>query len=155
MYKQIIGIDPGKEGGIAALSREGELIAIGPLNELSPETFAKIASEADYQPTLVLIERAQAMPGQGVTSMFTYGTGFGRLLGWCEAFGLAHQLVPPVQWSRVMHAGTSGKDTKARSVQAAQRLFPGVVFTVGKSKRPHLGLVEALLIAAYGVRELV
>ncbi len=102
--------------------------------------------------TLVLIEKAQARPGQGVSSMFNYGTGFGRLMGWCEALGLPYELVTPQAWGKVMHAGTTGTDPKARSLQAVQRLFPGVQLTVGKSKKVHMGLAEALLIAEYGVR---
>lgn len=102
--------------------------------------------------TLIFIEKAQAMPKQGVSSTFNYGTGFGRLIGWCEALGLPFELVTPQAWMRVMHAGTTGTDSKARSLQAAQRLFPGVSLIPGKCRKPHMGLVEALLICEYGVR---
>lgn len=154
MARRIIGIDPGKEGAVAVLDVAGDLCIVERLCDVKPCHLYiwAMPNDAGANRPLILIEKAQARPGQGVSSMFNYGTGFGRLIGWCEALELPYQLVPPATWTRVMHAGTSGTDAKARSLQAAQRLFPSVPLTVGKSKKPHTGLVDALLIAEYGVR---
>lgn len=148
MSRRIIGIDPGKEGALACI--DGDEVWVELLSNVTAQELGKCCPFPSR--TLVLIEKAQARPGQGVSSMFNYGTGFGRLMGWCEALGLPFELVTPQTWGKVMHAGTSGKDPKARSLQAVQRLFPGVALTVGKGKKPHMGLAEALLIAEYGVR---
>lgn len=121
------------------------------LSDFRATDLQKLVLEATSA-VLVVIEKAQARPGQGVSSMFNYGTGFGRLLGWCEAFLVPHMLVTPQQWAKAMHVGTGKGDPKERSLEAALRLFPDVAMTVGKSKKPHKGIVDALLIAEWGWR---
>jgi len=43
----------------------------------------------------VVLEEAQAMPGQGTRSMFTMGVGFGVWLGMVGTLGLAHTRASP------------------------------------------------------------
>ena len=58
-----------------------------------------------------------------------------------------------VTWQKAMHAGTPGEDTKARSIAAAQRLFPLTSLLQNPRCRvAHDGMAEALLLAAYGQR---
>lgn len=147
---RIIGIDPGKEGGIARIY-DRKLLAAKAMEEFDWSEFRMWSTNADH----IFMEKASARPGQGVVSMFTFGTGFGRLQGWIEASGVPYTLVPPQVWARVMHAGTSGDDTKKRSIEAAKRLFPGHDFRLGKSTKQHLGILEAALIAAFGERQLL
>ncbi len=152
MARRIIGIDPGKEGAVALIDRRENTVLVELLSDMTPAKLYVWAMPYIEAHPLVLIEKSQARPGQGVVSMFTYGTGFGRLLGWCETLELPYELVPPQTWTRVMHAGTSGTDPKARSLEAVRRLFPTQCLTVGKGKKPHQGLVDALLIAEFGAR---
>src|SRR5690554_6486644 len=109
----IVGIDPGKAGGIAFISPTGEYAA-APMPIAGKEIDAgEIADRLRmFKPDTVIIEKSQAMPGQGVTSMFNYGAGFGRLLGICEALGLPYRLVTPQRWKGVVLAGTA-KDKDA------------------------------------------
>jgi crossover junction endodeoxyribonuclease RuvC len=150
--RRIIGIDPGVHGGVAVIDRGENLVFCELLATTTAADFASWTTGLQVD-VLVVIEKAQARPGQGVVSMFTFGQGYGRLIGWCEALGLPWLAVPPAQWSRQMHEGTAGDNTKHRSIQAARRLFPHVALTVGKSKKVHDGLAEALLIAEYGSRK--
>lgn len=147
----VIGIDPGKTGGIALLGPDPCEAIVSPM--LPAGSFARmLLLNPDCH---VFIEKAQSMPKQGIVSAFTYGQHFGELLGVIAALNIAHTLVPPRTWSRVMHAGTGGGTTKERSREAVQRLFPGVSLALSpKAKKPHLGMVEALLIAEYGRRVL-
>lgn len=110
------GIDPGKSGGVAIIGA-GE-----------PRVFSmEVAQLRDLQAcTHVYVEKAQAYPKQGVSSVFAYGTGFGRLIGWLEALQVPYTLVTPREWQKLMWLGTDTKlETKERSLQAVKRLFPG------------------------------
>lgn len=142
----LIGIDPGRSGGIAMLSLDGKIEI---LDLLTPSCLIEILH--DQRITYAFIERAQSMPGQGVSSMFNYGMGYGQCLGILEALRTSFVCVHPRTWTKFCHAGTKAGDTKARSVEAANRLFPGVPFIHTGCRKPHLGMVEAALIAHYGL----
>ncbi len=93
------------------------------------------------------------MPKNGAVSMFNYGVHFGQLLGVITSLGIAHTLIPPTTWTKTMHVGTTKTEPKEKSLQAVRRLFPGQKLTFGeKAKKPHDGLIDALLIADYGRR---
>jgi hypothetical protein len=53
----------------------------------------------------VVIEEAQAMPGQGVRSMFTCGLGLGVWLGVLAALGCPYTRVRPQIWKRAFGLG--------------------------------------------------
>ena len=82
MNRIFLGIDPGKKGAIAALDSSGEIVALARFSEA--ETDGRIAlivgdliaalPEAQICAT---IEKVGAMPGQGVTSMFSFGRAYG------------------------------------------------------------------------------
>ena len=91
--------------------------------------------------THVIIEEAQAMPGQGTRSMFTIGLGFGVRLGILATLGLAHTRIRPGVWKRAL--GLSGDKEQARL--RAMQLFPGA----DRRLRKHHGRAEALLLAWY------
>ncbi len=150
----VVGIDPGKQGAIALLSNDPNTCLywlLSDIEEEGPGAFAAIIK--DYNVQHAYIEKAQAMPNQGVVSMFTYGMGFGKLVGWCEMMALPYTLVPPKTWTKELHKGCSGADAKAKSEQAARRLFPKELLRpTERSKKLHPGLVDAVLIAEYGRR---
>ncbi len=154
MNPHIIGIDPGKQGAIALLSKDLKTVLFWLMSEVEERKsppFEDIVK--GYGVVHAYIEKSQAMPGQGVTSMFTYGMGFGKILGWCEMLSLPYTLVPPRTWTKEIHKGVSGETAKERSLHAAKRLFPGERLLASKnSVRLHPGLVDALLIAEYGRR---
>src|SRR5262245_27520595 len=68
----------------------------------------------------VIIEEVQAMPGQGIRSMFTIGLGMGLWLGILATLGLPHTCVRPGVWKRRL--GLSGDKEQARL--RAMQLFP-------------------------------
>lgn len=66
---------------------------------------------------------------------------------------IPYQLVEPMSWQHVMLAGTSGTDTKQRSVLAAHRLFPNVSLRRSERARaPDHNWSDAILIAEFGRR---
>lgn len=143
-----IGIDPGAAGGIAVLSD------CTPSNAYK-YTSAKLIEvvkgciQADSQHTEAWVEKVHSMPGQGVASMFTFGTGYGQILGILEALGIPINLVPPSKWKS--EVGVT--HDKATSINKAQYLFPDIsLLATPRCRVPSDGMAEALLIAEYGKR---
>lgn len=96
-----------------------------------------------------VVEHVNAMPGQGVTSCFSFGRNFGFILGLLTAFRIPYELVRPQKWKKEFSC-TSDKNT---SIEVAQRMFPGVdLRRTPKCQKPHDGIAEALLMASYAKR---
>lgn len=96
----------------------------------------------------VYVEKVHAMPGQGVTSTFTFGKNFGGLLGAIAALSFPYRLVTPQAWKKVILAGT-GK-TKDDAIAYARRTYPDVPLILPRCRKPHEGICEALCIMEYG-----
>lgn len=89
------------------------------------------------------IERAQAMPKQGVRSMFTYGVGFGILLGVLAALDIPWTPVGAAAWKRAMAVPAAKDGARAR----ASQLLPTAA-EQWRLKGKH-GRAEAALIALW------
>ena len=103
----------------------------------------------DSHSILFVVERVHAMPGQGVTSMFSMGYGLGLWIGILAALKLSYELVTPQRWKSVMLDGT--KRDKGAAVARASNLYPGVAFTTPRGRLLD-GLADAALLAEYGRR---
>jgi len=143
------GIDPGKLGGITFLSEEG--VTCLPL----PGPHALRDLLVEWRPRMLFLEKATTFPKDGRVGAFRYGHASGVIEGLLIALDIPHRLVIPSEWMREMHKGTSSaNDTKGRSVEAVRRLFPHADLQCGpRSKKPHLGIVESILIAEYCRRQ--
>lgn len=155
--KTIVGIDPGQTGAVAFIIGQGvelfdtpvEMVKKGKTNktEYMPSAMADILR--DKKIDHVFIEKVGAMPGQGVTSMFGFGKGFGLWIGILAALQIPYTLVTPQAWKKVLMQGVSDKDAaRGRS----QQLFPAVANQLSRKK--DIGRADALLIAEYGRRQL-
>ena len=144
----IVGIDPGKAGGIAAIDHDAAHAIPMPVIGKEIDGHELAAVLRNLSPDTVIIEKSQAMPGQGVTSMFNYGAGFGRLLGVCEALGIPYRLVTPQAWKKTVLAGTA-KDKDA-AVAFVRRAYPSIDLTPGRKRVPHDGMADAVCLAEYG-----
>ena len=97
---KIIGIDPGLSGAIAILKKNKVLsiffdmpvMSEGKKNkkQLNSAQLVSLLKESigDNEETVVVVEQVNAMPGQGVTSMFNFGQTFGAIKGICAALEL-------------------------------------------------------------------
>ena len=96
---KIIGIDPGLSGAIAILEDNKVLsifdmpvMAEGKKNkrQLNSAQLVDIIKEniKINDDIAVVVEQVNAMPGQGVTSMFNFGQTFGAIKGVCAALKL-------------------------------------------------------------------
>lgn len=159
--KIFIGIDPGLNGGFAALFPEENKLIILPMPLIGDKDYdvVKLASmfkniKADPKDVFVTIEKQMALPGQGLTSTLKTGTGFGLLIGIVAALEIPYQIIPPQKWQRQIFVGLPAKqDTKVSSEIMAKRLFPSEDFLkTGRCKKASDGLTDAACIAEYGRR---
>ena len=138
-----VGIDPGLAGGIGIIGSEVNAYAYS--SQKLIEILKKLKEENES--VEVFVEEVHSMPQQGVKSMFTFGKGFGTILGILEALDFKYELIKPQTWKAQMHV-TSDKKT---SIEKAQKLFPNVsLLPTPRCRVPADGLAEALLIAYYG-----
>lgn len=151
----ILGIDIGVSGAIAWLDDTGACAAVSDMPVVagiaSPHGLVQHLTTMlrDHaRPRHAYVERAQAMPRQGVVSMFTYGQSFGTVLGVLASYEIPYTLVSPSQWKRAF--GLIGRDKDAARA-LAQQWFPAAPLA---RKRDH-GRAEALLIARWGLLQRV
>jgi len=155
---KIGGIDPGLSGALAIKSGkdfnifEKYTIDIGTKHDYDIPLMRRLLS--DNRPDVVYIEAQQAMPGQGVSSMFKIGYGFGIWLGLLAGLEIPYQIVRPVTWQKEMFAGYTKSDTKDLSYKISSQLYPHIASLL-KGPRGGLrdGICDAVLIATYGERK--
>lgn len=141
-----IGIDPGKNGGIAVISDNGDIIS---LHTFSEETIVEVLH--NHKDCKCILEKVNAMPGQGVVSMFNFGMNFGFIQGVLKSNEIPFELIPPQKWKKEFSV-TKDKNT---SIDVAKRLFPNVnLKATDRCKKDHDGLAESLLMAEYARRKL-
>jgi hypothetical protein len=110
-----VGIDPGKDGGFAALSEEGNLIEAVKM----PATPATIlAWLRRYRGQRALLEFVRSSPQMGVVSVFTFGRGLGALEMALTAAGVPYHTVLPRVWQDRLECRSGGDKniTKARAI---------------------------------------
>lgn len=151
----IIGIDPGLDGGLAAIAADGIQLSTMPVFDAGKRRYIDEPRVMNWlidhaiRNARVFIESVHAMPHQGVVSTFTFGTGWGQVRGICAGLGISYELVRPQEWQRVMLAG----QPEGSEYLVASRLWPHAEWRASeRSKKPHDGLVDAALIAEYGRR---
>ena len=140
-----IGVDPGKNGGIAIIDSDG-VIAF-PFSE--ERLLIELDGIAQEYECICYLEHVHAMPKQGVSSTFNFGMNFGFIQGVLKAYEIPYELVTPQKWKKEFSC-TSDKNT---SIEVCKRLFPNVnLKATDRCKKDHDGIAEALLIAEYGRR---
>ena len=158
---RIAGVDPGFSGGFVLLV-DGcvWMKAVMPVTQLkkadggnkSEYLEADIASLfREMKPDMVFIEKQHPMKGQGLSSTFSTGLGFGLLRGMASGLSLPFTLVPARTWQKCFFDGQPKKDTGKLAALVCSRLWPACDFRVTERSRvPHSGLCDAALIARYG-----
>ena len=157
-----LGIDPGLDGALALLAKDGERIHL--LADMPTTTGgqgkravdaalladvvreAMTASQAEGDARLeAIVEAVGARPGEGAVSMFSFGRSFGVLLGVLAALGVRHRLVTPATWKR--QAKLIGQEKDAARVLAL-RLWPER--SGDFQRKADIGRADAALIGYFG-----
>lgn len=148
----VLGIDPGMDGAIVAIDATGPSAYLLPTQKgvgllLSDFVSQMAALRSCHDPIqMVVLERAQAMPGQGVSSMFRYGRDYGSLLGVLATLGLPVVTVRPTTWHHDLRL--TGDNPKAAAMAHVQLRLPGLELPRVKKKRE--GVVDAACLALWG-----
>jgi len=149
-----VGVDPGLTGAVGFL-RNGEYLTLFDMvttlkgtgsvkQEVDPiglrrQFFAQIPQlEEDLA---IALERVSAMPGQGSSSVFSFGDTYGCCRSVASLTGYPLYLVTPTTWKKHFGLGRDKEESRA----LATRLFPGAELHLKK----HADRSEALLMARW------
>lgn len=150
----IIAIDPGTSGCLVAVNETGiidwlhmPVIKVGSKNRVNAAAVAAWVREHDHADHCY-IELVAAMPGQGVSSMFSFGHAAGLVEGVVSGASIPVTLVTPQAWKK--HAGLIGKDKDAARGLCAQQ-YPNCREFDLKAKGQ--ALADAVLIGHYGLAQ--
>jgi len=149
----IVAIDPGLTGAIGFL-RDGIYVAVEDMpvvlkgagsvkSEVSPQGIKTLIRER-LQPgeaVVAVIEKVGAMPGQGVSSVFSLGDSYGAARAVLATAGFELVQAHPATWKKYFKL-TSDKEL---SRALATRMFPAAPLHLKK----HDGRAEALLLARW------
>ena len=152
---KIIGIDPGLSGAIAIMENnklidlfDMPVMSEGKKNkrQLNSAQLAKLLKDniSQNEEVSVVVEQVNAMPGQGVTSMFNFGQTFGAIKGICAALGLPIFFVRPSKWKKYFELINSSKDS---SRTKAIEMYPSLSDDLAKKK--DVNKSDAILIARF------
>ena len=152
---KIIGIDPGLSGAIAVLKNnkvlnifEIPVMSEGKKNkrQLNSAQLVKLLKDniKDDEEVSVVVEQVNAMPGQGVTSMFNFGQTFGAIKGICAALSLPIFFVRPSKWKKHFEIINSSKDSSRTKAIEMYPLLSGEL-----SKKKDVNKSDAILIARF------
>ena len=147
----IVGIDPGKTGGIVVLDPSGKCLEAIPMpmagDDIDTNTVLMLL-HSQPEGTRAVIERVGSFPGHGVSSVWSFGFGTGKLHGIIEAAGIPLDVVSPVTWQKAGPGKTGGD--KGITAAWAARSFPGAPIVQPRCRKPHEGICDALGIAWWG-----
>jgi len=152
---KIIGIDPGLSGAMAILENKKVLkifdmpvMSEGKKNkrQLNSAQLVNIVRENinNNEEIAVVVEQVNAMPGQGVTSMFNFGQTFGAIKGVCAALSLPIYFVRPSKWKKHFELINSSKDASRTKVI---EMYPYLSNQLSKKK--DVNKSDAILIARF------
>lgn len=155
----ICGVDPGLSGAICFYATESNgPYLVNDMPTLELKRGGKLKREIDarvlvrqlaaVRPGHAFVELVGAMPGQGVSSVFAFGKGYGIVLGIIAALGIPMTQVAPVTWKKAMRVPAAKDGARAR----ASDLMPASAHFWPLKK--HDGRAEAALIALWGAQAL-
>ena len=151
----IFGIDPGLGGAISVLENKKVIEVFDmptmidgkknkrQVNGAQVTNIIKERLNGDEE-IIVVVEHVNAMPGQGVTSMFNFGQSFGVIKGICAALSLPIYFVRPMKWKKHFNLIKTNKDA---SRTKAIEVYPEISSKLSRKKDSNKA--DAILIARY------
>jgi len=150
---RLLGLDPGLSGAVAVWDTALDALIVRDMpaankpnstrREVVPEWLAQLVRE--WAPDVAWIERVSAMPGQGVSSVFSFGDSFGVARGVLGALQVNTHFVTPAEWKRALRL--SSDKSAARAMTA--RLFSA---NAGEfARKSDDGRAEAALLTHFGL----
>lgn len=149
------GIDPGLSGAVATLI-DGEpgpvldmpVVQVGDWREVDAATLAAwirgVRAQHPGADFSACVEKVSARPGDGGTSAFRFGEGYGQIKAVLGVLGIPYSRAIPAVWKR--HMGLLGTEKDAARQLALVR-FPDAAHLLQRKKDN--GRADALLIALW------
>ena len=157
-----IGIDPGSKGYITIYNAEKGNYHIS----IADHSFSEIGMmlgrvKEKYPDVFAVMEEVHAVYGSSARGTFSFGEVFGLLQGLLIATKIPYHLVQPKEWQKEIWINADKVfktahtiDTKATSLNAAERLFPGYDFKrTPACKKADDNKVDSMLICEFAKRK--
>lgn len=158
---RVLGIDPGLDGAVAQYDSDNHTLIVYPVE--SPAAAQGRGREincvalADMFDTVFggahhcYLEKVGAMPKQGSSSNFKFGSTYGIMRGILAAYHVPLTTVTPTKWKMSMGITSDKKGAVTRAIE----LFPDNADQfVGPQGGAKDGPAEAALLAYYGALQL-
>jgi len=151
----IIGIDPGVSGAISIMENKKVVEIFDMPTMIDGKKNKKQVNGSqvtnifkgklnDKKEIVVVVEHVNAMPGQGVTSMFNFGQSVGVIKGVCSALSLPIYFVRPTKWKKYFNLIKTNKDASRTKVI---QIYPEISSQLSRKKDSNKA--DAILIARY------
>jgi hypothetical protein len=145
----IVGIDPGKTGAIAHFTSSMHVTTMPATVHDIRDYFSSLKLIMEAGDTIeVFLEAVHSMPGQGVSSCFTFGKGVGHLEGIMAAMLIPYTTVTPQKWQKHFSLPKSKEF-------ATKTLWKAHLREVALKRWPSMQIKreqgDAVLIATYGI----
>lgn len=142
----VLGIDPGRTGGIAAMDSHGHARAWDMPDDL-PSLAAFLRDfNAKEHPGLAMVEQVNCDPRFGAKGNFTFGGWSQGVLCVLYTLEIPTRTVLPRAWQKAILGG-GREDTKSKSLRLARAAYP----TVDLHRKADHGKADALHLARFGV----
>ena len=151
----IFGIDPGVSGAISILENKKIVDIFDMPTMIDGKKNKKQVNGAQVtniikdqlnknNEVVVVVEHVNAMPGQGVTSMFNFGQSFGVIKGIVSALSLPIYFVRPTKWKKHFNLIKTNKDASRTKVI---EIYPEISSRISRKKDSNKA--DAILIARH------
>ena len=151
----IIGVDPGINGAISIVENKKILEVYDTPTMIDGKKNKRQINSAQVsnifkerlnlnKEVIVVVEQVNAMPGQGVTSMFNFGQSFGVIKGICAALNIPIHFVRPAKWKKHFNLIKTNKDASRTKVIES---YPEISSKLHRKKDSNRA--DAILIALY------
>ena len=150
----IIGIDPGKSGGVAIWNGGLNTIIKCPKTIEGMADIIRSSKNSEYvdknMRAKAYLEQVHAMPHDGRSSLFKFGQNFGQWQGILAAYKVSTTLVSPQKWQKYWKTKLNIKLPKDK--QERKRVLKEIASRY-TDKRVTLYNSDAILITLYGLNE--
>ena len=146
-FKKVIGIDPGKGGGVAIITNETVQLHNCPktVDAMAHLIGMCLNNVAAYR-TKVFLEKVWSFPTDGRAGSFTFGENYGQWQGILASHEIEPTLVTPKMWQS--HFEIKKGLPKAIRKKVLKQM---AIDRCPNAKKVTLKTADALLIAIYGI----
>lgn len=165
----ILGVDAGRHGAYVILSKSGDVVYKGMFRNtergIDFKSYVNDLKPLANRLSLAFVEEVHSIYGSSSASTFTFGRNYQTALNGLDALDIPYRLVGPKTWQKEMFKNTERLfkkdkperlDTKAMALTTLRKFYDEKDFIPSaRARKPHDGLVDAALIARYGLGKLM